>query len=207
MLAMYMNSVSILYGSPACALAMTRVHQAVRGDRGVPGECLVDADGCAVVVEQQVFGAARIAERHAGQHRHRLRAFTDGAGDRRDGARERRFVAPGPRRIDRAQQHLQHMDVRGRYESRWSGPRCRAWRASRPGGRSLSRAGGPACRSRAGQLDGLIKGGVGELAGDAADRGGGDAAAICHRLRRVAAVQVAFGQQMEHRRAGGHRGA
>ena len=61
--------------------------------------------------------------------------------------RERRLVAEAARAIDRAEQDLQEVQRCGRSGSRWNGRRCRAWRASRPGGRSSSRGGGRPSRS------------------------------------------------------------
>ena len=150
MLAMYMNSVSILYGSPFQAIADQQVHEAMRGDRRVPRKRLVDARRRAVVVDDQILGPHRIAERRAGQ---RL-AGDDAAGlagrfrPRRGRFRVGRFVAPAARDIDRADQDLQQMQARGRSGSRSNGPRCRASHAPRPAGRASSRGDGRPSRSR-----------------------------------------------------------
>ena len=111
MLAMYMNSVSILYGSPFQAIADQQVHQPVRGDRRVPRKRLVDAHRLPVVADDQILGAERIAERRAGQ---RLAGddATELAGrfrTRRGRLRIRRFVAPAAGNIDRADQDLQQV--------------------------------------------------------------------------------------------------
>ena len=67
MLAMYMNSMSIGYGSPRAGVGDDHVHQAVGGERRVPREGLVDALRRAVGVDQQILGAVREAERRPGQ--------------------------------------------------------------------------------------------------------------------------------------------
>ncbi len=110
MLAMYMNSVSIWYGSPAWALAITVCISPCADIGASQVNALSMRTGVAVVLQQQVLGAARIAQRHAGQHGVRLCAFADGLRTGRDRPGERRLVAPGARRIDGTQQHLQHVN-------------------------------------------------------------------------------------------------
>ena len=52
------------------------VHHAVRGERGVPGEGLVDAQWRSVVLHQQVFRSQRIAQMRAVQRRGRGRTLS-----------------------------------------------------------------------------------------------------------------------------------
>ena len=61
------------------------VHQAVDGERRLPGERLVDALRRAVGVDQQVLGAARKAEMRAGERlvRAELLGLADAASDAR----------------------------------------------------------------------------------------------------------------------------
>ena len=126
-----------------------RVHQAVGGERGLPGVGLVDAHRCAGRVDEQVLGRGHAAERHAGERCHgpaAILAARFGAGRRR--LREGRLEAEAARHVDGAEQRLQQVDAPGRCENRWNGPRCRAWRAWRRAAPAWWRGGGRPSRSR-----------------------------------------------------------
>ena len=66
MFAMNRNSVSIGYGIAAPGVADHRVQHAVRRQRRLPGERLVDAERRAVGVDQQILRPVREAERRPG---------------------------------------------------------------------------------------------------------------------------------------------
>ena len=51
------------------------------------------------------------------------------------------------------------------------------------------------------QLDRLLERDMGQLGGDAADRVGGNAAALRDRVGRIALVEIALGDQLEDRHA------
>ena len=72
MLAMYMNSTSIGYGSPLRRVGDHHVHQPVRGERRIPAEGLVDTLRRARGIDQQVLGSGREAELRTRQRLHRL---------------------------------------------------------------------------------------------------------------------------------------
>ena len=120
------------------------MHQAVGGDRRLPAEGLVDALGVPSVSTSRSSGPRREAERRA--RRAACSAPPSGrpASGRRDRPREGRLVAEAAR-ARRSRPAASAADAaRGRCGSRWNAPRCRAWRASRPAGRSSSRARRPA---------------------------------------------------------------
>ena len=112
-----------------------------------------------------------------------------------------RLVAPGARRIDRAKQHLQQMDraagleavgVGGNAAHRVHRDRPADHRLVPPArriGPRLIAARSPGRRRRR------------QFGGDAADRRGRDAAAFGDRIGRVVAVEIALGEQLEHRHA------
>ena len=100
MFAMNMNSVSILYGSPAQALRITCVHHAVGRERRFPGEGLVEPPRRAVGLDQQIL-AATSGSRAAGRAS-ACRAVTSAARPvgliaGRRGPRKRRLVAEAAR--------------------------------------------------------------------------------------------------------------
>ena len=129
------------------------VHQPVRGDRRVPGERLVDAHRLAVGVEQQILGAAREAERRAGQRlaRRELLGLAGRLRTRRGRLRIGRLVAPAAGHIDRADQDLQQVQRAAGLEAVRMG-RDAAHRVDRhrPPAHRLVAPAGP-CRSRAGR--------------------------------------------------------
>jgi hypothetical protein len=172
------------------------VHQPMGRQRRIPGEGLVDALGrLAVFVEQQVFRAARkprcgpAAASTVGLTSPTLpcrpwpACWRLGVG---------RLEAEAAGAIDGAEQDLQHVQSRGRSGSRWNGPRCRAWRASRRAGRSSCRA-SPRGRSRAGRVR-LPRSKAAWAISPASrtDGVGRDATVRGHRLGRVVAGQVAL---------------
>ena len=133
MLAMYMNSTSTGYGSAVGRVGDDHVHQAVGGERRVPGIGLVDALRLAVGVDQQILRALAGSRAARPSAACSVRSAAPGRLRRRRRARERRLVAEAAGAIDRAQQDLQQMQHAGRSGSRWNAPRCRAWRASTTG--------------------------------------------------------------------------
>ena len=125
---------------------------AVGGERRLPRIRLVDPRRRAVRLEQQVLGPGRVAERHAAQRlprRHRPCPPASAPAATAAGTAPCSATTPGVSM--RAQQHLQHVDARGRCGSRSNAPRCRASRASPPAGRSSSRAAARPSRSTAGR--------------------------------------------------------
>ena len=176
-----------------------RVHQPVRRHRRIPGERLVDAHRGPVGLQQQILGPARITQRHTRQHGVGLRPLADRLRPRRHRPRIRRLVAPRPRRIDGAQQHLQQVDGAAGVEPIGM---CRdaahRMHRHRPAGHRCvppPRRIGP----RLVQLDRLVERNVGQFAGDAADRRRRDAAGFRHHIGSIAAVEIALSKQMEHR--------
>ena len=131
------------------------------------------------------------------------RARLAGPVRRRDRLRIRRLVAERTRRIDRAEQQLQQVQ-------RAAGVEAVAVRADaahrvhrhRPADH-LRVLAAPGVGPRDRQHELAVERRLGQFARDAADGGGGDAAAFADRVGRVLRVEVAFGDQLEHR----HRGA
>ena len=208
MFAMYMNSVSIWYGSPAQALVMTMCIMPCAASGASQVNALSMRIGVPSSSSSRSCGPLRKTQRHAGQHGVRLAALARPGRQPAGSASDRRLVAPGPRAY-RSRQAASAADAsRGRSGTRWSGPRCRAWRASRPGGRPSFRAGGRTYRSRADRssiawlnatsassvaMRRIVAAGMPQRSGD--------------RIGCVSAVQVAFGEKLENRRARGVRRA
>ncbi len=84
------------------------VHETVGRERVFPGESLVDAQGRAVVVQQEVLGPTRIAEMRSRQRLVRLK-LRGGNRMRRHRLWIRRFEAEAAGTLDRAQQDLQQV--------------------------------------------------------------------------------------------------
>ena len=120
-------------------------------------------------------------------------------GQRGERFRIGRLVAPAARRIDAAQDELQQMDGAAGVEAVGVGrDAAHGVHRDRPADHALVT---PAGRVGPRHVDGdaLFEGGVGQLGGDALDRGGRDAGALGHRLGRVARVEIALGDEMERR--------
>ena len=118
-------------------------------------------------------GPGREAERRARQAAARLRprpACRRGLRAGGVGFGIGRLVAEAAGAIDRAQQDLQQVQRCGRCGSRWSGPRCRAWRAS-PTGRPIIFSWRRPAQSVQGMSSAicLLERGMRQLGGDAAD--------------------------------------
>ena len=144
----------------------------MRGERRLPGERLVDALRPAVVVDQQILGAAsesRAARRRSGLPAATCSGLPAGFGPGGRGLRIGRLVAQAARHIDRAEQHLQQMQARQVWKPlEWAEmpriaciatgrPRIVSWR--RPA-QSVQGWSSSIC---------LLEGDVGDLGGDAAD--------------------------------------
>ena len=100
-------------GVDAVGIAGVRIadhgmQQAVRGQRIRPRIGMVDALRLAGRVHHQILGAVHEAQRR-GVERAVVLARLAGPVGRRHRFRERRLVAEAARRVDRAQQHLQHV--------------------------------------------------------------------------------------------------
>ena len=166
---------------------------------------LVDAQRRAVGVDQQILRPVREAERRARQRLARLHVarLAGAACGRRRRLGIGRLVAEAAGAIDRAEQDLQQVQQRGRSGSRWSGRRCRAWRASPPGGRSSCRGGGRPSRSR--DVERRSACSKAACASSAAMRrmvSAGMPVSLGDRLRRVGRrSRIALGEQLEHRHA------
>ena len=201
MLAMNMNSVSIGYGSPspgvadhACASA--RARRAAR-PRRTPCRC------AAACRRRRPAGppgpAGSRAARRAAAVRRRPPGLPAGFGPGGIGFGIRRLVAPAAGHIDRAEQHLQQVQRAAGLEAVASGPRCRASRGTRPGGRASSRARPAPARSRAGRSSiACVEGDVGDLGASGGSRGR-DAAALGRPPRARIRVEIALGEQLEDR--------
>ncbi len=203
MLAMYMNSVSIGYGSPLWALVITRCIRPWAASGASQENALSIRGGRAVRLDQQVLGARREAERRP---RQRL-AGDDLAGlagrlRTRAGSASGRAACSESRPAHRSCRAGSAADAaRGRCGSRWNAPRCRASRACRPGGPTIvlvaPAAGvGPGLRRCTGgsskaawassaAMRRIVAAGMPVSAGD--------------RVGRVGRVEIALGQQLEHR--------
>ena len=177
------------------------VHHAVRGERRLPGERLVDPARAAVGLDQQILGPGRIAERRSRHRlaRRHLAGPPGGLRARRRRLRERRLVAKAARHVDAAEQHLQQMQRAAGVEAVGMGrDAAHRMHADRPADHALVAAApdvGPGDVER----DRLAERGMGELGRDPADRGGRDAGLRCDRIGAVARIEIALGQQMEHR--------
>ena len=178
------------------------MHQAVGGERRLPGKGLVDADRRAVAVDQQVLRPADEAERHAGERRVRPPAILAGrALVRRRRLRERRLEAEAARHVDGAEQHLQEVQrPAGVKAVGMGGDAAQRMHGDRPPAHGLvadAAPVGPGDR----QLDLLLERHMRELGRDAPDRFGRHAAARRHRVRRPGRVEIALGDQLEDGRA------
>ena len=114
-------------------------------------------------------------------------------------ARIRRLGAEAARVFQRAQQHLQQVQARGRSGSRWNARRRRASRASRPAARSTLSCVRP-CMSvqRIGNSTASSKATARHFQRDARDGLGGNTALRGHALGRIAIVEIALGREREH---------
>ena len=194
MLAMNSNSVSIAVRIAAPRVGDHAVHQAVRRERVLPRERLVDAQRLAVGVDEQIVGRMQASRAGAARAACSACAILPGRFARRRGRRIRRLVAEAAGRVDRAEQHQQQMQRAAGLEAVANARRGRASRGTRPAGRSSRRARGPARRSSDRQLDRLVERDVA--------RSRARAAGSCRRgCRRFAATsracirrRVAFGE-------------
>ena len=151
MLAMYMNSVSIGYGSPFQALRINRCIRPCAAIGASHENALSMRAGRPVVVEDQILGPQRIAERRAGQRLagddllRACRPASDPAGPASDTA-----ICSASRPAHRSCRSGSAAGAaRGRSGTRSNGPRCRASHAPRPDGRASSRDAGRPSRSTA----------------------------------------------------------
>ena len=175
------------------------MHQAVGGERRLPGIGLVDALGCAVGLDQQILRPVGEAQRHARQRRVRLHVLAGRLRPRRHRAREGGLVAPGAGRIDGAQQHLQQVDRPAGMEAvGMGGDAAHRMHGDRAADHLLVPAAGPV---GPGLVDHhlFLEGGMGDLGGDAADIVGCHAAGLGNRVGGVLGIEIAPGQQLEHR--------
>ena len=171
------------------------------GDRRVPGERLVDAERPPLGVEDQVLGRQRVAERDPGQRLAGgdLLGLAGGLRARRGRLWMRRLVAPAARHIDRAEQHLQQMQRAAGLEAVGMGrDAAHRMQRDRAAAHRLVTPPGPV-GPRHRELDLLLEGGVGDLGGEPPDRLGRDAAGLGDRFGRIARVEIALGDELEHR--------
>ena len=179
------------------------VHQAVDRQRRVPGKRLVDAGRPAVLVDQQIFGAARKAEMRARQRL--VGAEMLGPAVRRrmrlDRLRIGRLVAEAAGAIDGADQHLQQMQRARRLEAVGMGrDAAHGMERHRPADEALMAVAvhvGPWLVD----ADRLVEGDAGDFGGKAADRLGGDAGLGGDGFRRIFRVEIFFGEKLERRHA------
>ena len=111
MFVIYINSVSIGYGSPFAALAMTMCIMPCAAIGASHENALSMRAGRPSPSMMQIFGRHRVAERNPGQ-RFSGCHLIGLAGWLWSGWRRlwmRRLVAPAPRDIDRTEQHLQQV--------------------------------------------------------------------------------------------------
>ena len=177
------------------------MHQAVGGDRRVPGECLVDARRIAVLVDQQVFRAEREAEMRARERlvgaemlrlavRARMRLERLGI---------RRLVAEAAGAIDRADQHLQHVQRARRLEAVGMGrDAAHGMEGDRTADEclvALAMHVGPGLVD----LDRFVERHAADLGCKAADRGDIDADTVGDRFRRVLRVEIFLREKLEGR--------
>ena len=171
----------------------------MRGDRRLPAVGLVDAHRRAVGLELQVFRSGGEAERHAAQGLHRRIALARGLRRRRNGFREGRLEAEAAGAFDGAEQHLQEVDRAACVEAvGMSGDA--AHRVHRHGATDelVVLAAGPV-RPFDIERDRLVESDVRQLGRDAADLVGVDPALRGDRVRAVATVHVALGDELESR--------
>ena len=184
------------YGSPAHALRITLCNMPCAANGCSHENALSMRRGCAVAVDEEILGRVHVAER-AGVERAVRLARLAGTIRRRRRFRIRRLVAETAGRVDRAEQHLQEMQRAARVESvrmrRDAAHRVHRDRAADHFGVLAAVRVGPALR----QADLLVERGFGELAREAADRVGGDAAGFRDRVGRVFVGEVAFGEELE----------
>ena len=195
-------------GVDAIGIALPRVvdhhvHQAVGGERGLPGERLVDTLGRAAVIEQQLLGRhgkpqVRPRERRVGLH---LPVPAEGLGKRVQRLRVRRLVAHAARHVDGAQQELEDVDgAAGVKAVAVGGDPAHGVHGHGPADHlvvAAAEAVGPPDR----QLDGLLEGDPRQIGGDAPDRPRRDSAGPGHPVRRVRVIQVALDDPLK----AGHR--
>ena len=172
------------------------VHHPVRGERRLPGEGLVDAQRSALGVNREILRPARIAElgaveRQAGGDpvvRLRLRGDRAGVG---------RLEAEAAGGLHRAEDQLQHMQRPAGLEAVGM-RRDAAHGVDRDGPAQHGLVAGAAeIGPGPGQGDGAFEGDFGQLGGDAADRGGGDAAALGHCFGRMGRVEPGLCHELE----------
>ena len=155
------------------------MHHAVRGERRIPGKRLVDARAaCPSASTSRSSGpcgkpSGGPRQRLVGLHVARL---AGAAWRRRSRLGIRRLVAEAAGAIDRAEQDLQQVQDAAGVEAVGMGRDAAHGVHRRRGGRSSCRG---ARRSQSVQgmssVDGFLEGRMGQLGGDAADRGGRDA--------------------------------
>ena len=212
MLAMYMNSTSIGYGSPRAALVITMCIRPCADERRVPANtpcrCAAacrrhrPADPPGPCGKPSGAPLQRLARLH-------VAGLAGAASAGGVGCGIRRLVAEAAGAIDRAQQDLQQMQHRGRSGSRWRAPRCRAWRASPPAGRPSCRGGGRAVSVHG--MSSVICCSKAACASSAAMRrmvSAATAGRLRDRARAYSSAEKALGDQLESRHAPcGHRAA
>ena len=180
------------------------VHQAVGGERRLPGERLVDAPRRAVGLDQQVLrpdAESRAAGRPAACSAptcsacRRAWAPADAARDRAACSGSRPGVSMAPSSI--CSRWMRAAGVEAVGMGRDAAHRMHA----RPAGRRSSSWRRPAQSVQGWSMhDRLLEGGVGELGGDAADgRRRRCRSARGHRVGGVLRVEIALGQQLEDR--------
>ncbi len=163
------------------------VHQAVHGQRMLPGERLVDAHRAAILIHEQVVRFGRPAERHAVQRRIRLdrqrrvRRFCA----RRNGAREWCLVAETAGTVDGAEQRHQNRQRADGVETvgvrRQPAHGVKGHGVAGDGVVFLAPGVGPGNR----QHHFLVARGDAHLIGQAVDGLGGNAGDFCRPFRRV----------------------
>ena len=154
-------------------------------------------------VDDQVFWRMHETQRRGVEHAVGL-ARLAGPIRRRDRFGERRLVAERARRIHRAQQQLQQVQRAAGVEA----VAVRADAAHRVHRHRAADASSACSRPYAsvqaiGNVMRVVESGFGQLARDAADGVGGNAATFADRIGRVLRIEIAFGDQMEYR----HRAA
>ena len=168
------------------------------GQRGVPGEGLVDALRAAVGVDGQVLGAAREAEVGAVERLAR-RHLVVGPRVGGHGLRVGGLEAEAAGGLDAAEEELQEVQGAAGLEAvgvrRDAAHGVHADRAAGHGGVALAAEVGPG----AGERDGVVEGGVGELGGEAADGRGVEAAGGGDGLGGEGGVEVGLGHELEDR--------
>jgi hypothetical protein len=176
------------------------VHHPVRRERGVPAERLVDARRRAVSVDQQVLRPRREAQVRARQRPHRLHVAGLAARlqERRRQLRIRRLVAEAAGAIDGAQQDLQDVQKAASVKAVGvGGDASHGVHADRPPDHPLVTLPLPV---GPGDIKGdlLLERRMGQLGGDSADGGCGQARLPLRTLGRVLIRQEALREQLEH---------